>query len=119
MAARLIAVLTLTIFFAGCASTNQNNPVGDWSGTLNTGAGSLRLIFRITESENGYSATIESVDQGGQIIPTEIEVTGDALTFVVANLNVEYNATIAGNQIVGEFNQNALSVPDFTITRTE
>jgi len=59
------------------------------------------------------------VDQGGQIIPTEMEVNGDSLTFVVEQLNLEYIATISGNQIVGVFNQFGMSMPDFTITRNE
>lgn len=57
--------LTLVIFLAEVPTIAQNNLIGDWSGTLNLGGGSLRLIFHITEAENGYSTTLESVDQGG------------------------------------------------------
>jgi len=48
-----------------------------------------------------------------------MEVNGDSLTFVVEQLNVEYIATISGNQIVGVFNQFGMSMPDFTIARNE
>jgi len=119
MTIRLFASIALTVILANCATTDQNNPIGDWSGTLNLGGNNLRLIFHITESETGYSTTIESVDQNGVIIPTEMEVNGDSLIFRVDQLNVEYTATISGNQIVGEFNQFGLSMPDFTITRNE
>ena len=119
MSKRLVASLSLAVFLAGCATTEQNSLAGDWSGTLNIGGGSLRLIFHITESEDGYSTTIESVDQGGVIIPTEMELDGDSVTFIVEQLNVEYIATISGDQIVGVFNQFGMSMPNYTITRNE
>ena len=119
MLSRLLAVSTLVIVLASCATTNQNTPIGDWSGTLSFPGASLRLIFHITESDNGYSTTIESVDQGNSMIPADMIIDGDSITFIVESLNVEYVATISGNQIVGEFTQFGNSMSDFTITRNE
>jgi hypothetical protein len=119
MLVRIVAVIALSVLFAGCASIDRNSPVGNWAGTLDMAGASLRLVFHITESENGYSATIESVDQGGVIIPTQIDVMGDSLTFAVAQIGVEYSATISGDQIVGIFKQAGMSAPDFTLSRVE
>jgi len=119
MSKRLVVCLVLAVILVGCATTQQNSLAGDWSGTLNLGGGSLRLIFHITESNDEYSTTIESVDQGNAMIPTEMELDGDSVTFTVEQLNVEYIATISGDQIVGVFNQNGLSMPNYTISRNE
>lgn len=129
MKSRIIACIALSIFLANCAPNAQNDPIGDWSGTLTlVGANSRansRLIFHITESENGYSTTIEILDQQGQQgqqglnIPTEMLIDGDSIIFTIEQLGVEYIATISGNQIVGEFTQFGHSMPDFTITRNE
>jgi len=53
------------------------------------------------------------------MIPADMIIDGDSITFIVESLNVEYVATISGNQIVGEFNQFGNSMSDFTITRNE
>lgn len=119
MSKRLVESIVIAVLLAGCATTQQNSLAGDWSGTLNLGGGTLRLIFHITESNNGYSTTIESVDQGNAMIPTEMELDGDSVTFTVEQLNVEYIATVSGDQIVGVFNQRGLSMPNYTITRNE
>ena len=119
MSKRLVGYFVLAVLLAGCATTQQNSLAGDWSGTLNIGGGSLRLIFHITESDDGYSTTIESVDQGNSMIPTQMELDGNSVRFTVEQLGVEYIATISGDQIVGVFNQGGLSMPDFTIIRNE
>ena len=119
MLKRLFAFIALTLFLAGCATAQQPSLVGDWSGTLNVAGGSLGLIFHITESDDGYSTTIESVDQGNVMIPTEIEVDGDSVRFTVDQLGIEYIATISGDQIIGVFAQQGFSVPNYTITRTD
>ena len=119
MPTRIVTALVLVLMLLGCATWSQNSLVGDWSGTLNMGGGNLRLIFHISEAENGFSATVESVDQGGAIIPAAIVVNGDSITFVVEQIGVEYIATMSGNQIAGAFNQFGMTMPDFTISRTE
>lgn len=119
MQSKISSAFAILLFLLSCATTAQENPVGDWAGTLNMGGGNLRLIFHISESENGYSATIESVDQGGAIIPAEIEVNGNLISFAVEQIDVEYIATITGNEIIGTFTQFGMSMEDFTIIRTE
>lgn len=119
MSKRVFEYLVLTVFLTGCATTQQNSLAGDWAGTLNIGGGSLKLIFHIIDSGEGYSTTIESVDQGNVMIPTVMELDGDSIIFTVDQLGVEYIATITGDQIVGVFNQSGMSVPNYTISRNE
>ena len=83
MIKKLLVITAIFLLLTNCTSANQTRLAGDWSGTLNMAGASLRLIFHITESDSGYSASIESVDQGGVIIPAEMEIDGDRLTITV------------------------------------
>jgi hypothetical protein len=49
---------------ASCA--NAQNIPGDWMGTLDTGTVKLRVAFHITNTEDGLSATMDSLDQGAK-----------------------------------------------------
>ena len=53
---------------------------GDWMGTLDAGAQTLRLAFHLTNTEDGLTATMDSLDQGAKGIPaTGITRNGDSL----------------------------------------
>lgn len=115
----LLRFIGLTLILASCTTTQAPSLAGDWAGTLQAAGESLRLIFHITESDSGYSATIESVDQGGAIVPLTMEVDGSSIVFSFDQLALKYAATASGNQIIGEFSQGGISVPDFVLKRTE
>ena len=115
--ARLLTLFLLVIL-SSCASTPKPSLAGDWAGTLNIGGGSLRLIFHITEEDAAYKVFIESVDQGNVMIPTELAVNEEELTFTVDNLNVKYVARMQGNQIQCTFTQFGNTVEGFTIARS-
>ena len=119
MLRRLFVLLSFTLTLSCAASAQQANLIGDWAGTLTMGGGSLRLIFHITEGTDGYTVFIESVDQGNVMIPTEIDVDGASVSFAVQQLDVKYAATVSGNQMVGEFTQMGMSMPDLTLVRSE
>ena len=119
MLRRLFVLLTLAITMSCAVAAEQPNLVGDWAGTLTMGGGSLRLIFHITDGTDGYTVFIESVDQGNAMIPTEIVVDGASVSFAVQQLDVKYAATVSGNQMVGEFTQMGLSMPDLTLVRSQ
>ncbi len=119
MLIRLLKWCVLVVLLTSCTTPGQNNLTGDWSGTLSFPGARLRLVFHITESENGPTTIIESVDQQNAMIPAETTVDGNSITFTVENLNVEYVATIQGDIIVGEFTQFGNRMSDFTISRSE
>jgi len=62
---------------------------GTWMGTLETGAVKLRVVFHITNTEDGLTATLDSPDQGMKGMPTT------SVTRTDANLKIEAKA-IAG-----------------------
>lgn len=63
--------------------TNPSDIDGAWWGTLDTGAASLRLVFHITNTEDGLTATMDSLDQNVKGLP----VTG--ITRDGASINIE------------------------------
>jgi uncharacterized protein len=45
---------------------------GTWAGTLDTGSGNLRIIFHITNTDDGLTATMDSPNQGANGIPVTV-----------------------------------------------
>ena len=53
---------------------------GDWLGTLDTGTAKLRLAFHITNTEDGLTATMDSLDQNMKGLPaTAVARNGESL----------------------------------------
>ena len=119
MLRKIFGSIGIVLFLASCAAKQAPSLAGDWSGNLQAAGQNLRLIFHITESETGYNASIESVDQGGAIVPLTMEVDGTSIVFSFEQLDMEYVAKLLGNQIIGEFSQGGVSVPNFTLERNE
>ena len=75
---------------------------GDWLGTLDTGMGKLRLVLHITNTEDGLTANMDSLDQGANGIPvTTITRAGAALKFDMKSIGGSYDGTIS--QDLGTF----------------
>lgn len=87
----------------------------DWIGTLETPAGSMRLLIKVSDNEDGsQTAFLESLDQApGQNIPvTEIVVDADQMRFHISNLGARYAGrwNADAQQYEGEF-QQGMSLP--------
>lgn len=60
---------------------------GDWWGMLNTGLFELRMVFHITNTEDGLTATADSPDQGAKGMPvTTVTRNGSALKLEMKQL---------------------------------
>ncbi len=81
---------------------------GAWLGTLDTGAVKLRVVFHITNTEDGLVATLDSLDQGKNGIPVT------AATREGASIKLEVKS-IAGN-FEGNISSD-LSIVDGTWTQ--
>ena len=92
---------------------------GDWSGTLDRGwfSSDLRLVFRITESADGYTGTLYSLDQGGLILIGETILDRDSILITLPSVSGEYTATLAGNKMTGFWTQYDKTYPELTLTR--
>jgi pimeloyl-ACP methyl ester carboxylesterase len=97
-----------TILSAGVLAAQ--NPVGDWQGTLGTPPNGLRLVLRIARADDGLSASVVSVDQGGwdNVIPVDSVVLRDsALAFSIPAIGGTYRGTLTGggSAIRGQWTQ--------------
>ena len=71
---------------------------GDWIGTLDTGMGKLRLALHITNTDQGLTATMDSLDQGANGIPvTSITRNGSSLKFDMKGIGGVYEGTIGAD----------------------
>ncbi len=116
--ARAIAVMV----FAGIlgvgsglwADTNASDQaiVGDWSGALKVGATTLRIIFHIAVSGSGYSATMDSPDQGAKgILVSAVKFDGTNLTLTLASIGGSYTGALdaSGRTMKGSWKQSGMS----------
>ena len=81
---------------------------GTWRGTLNTGAGQLRLALRVSKAADGLLiGTLDSLDQGSSIPVDRIVVTGSTVRLEVKSVNGTFEGAMnaAGTEIKGTWTQ--------------
>lgn len=117
-AMRAVALLVCAgVFGAGTqlwADTAQtvNGIASDWSGLLKVGAASLRIVFHIAASGSGYTATMDSPDQGARGIPvSSVQFDGKNLTLLVSSIGGSYAGVLdaSGATLKGSWKQSGMS----------
>ncbi|MBD2701665.1 alpha/beta hydrolase [Spirosoma sp. BT702] len=111
----LLLLISLTTFSA------HGQPIaGQWFGALRIpGNQQLRLVFNISKTDNSYSATMDSPDQGAKGIPaTSTTFENPKLTITLKNLSIDYTGELKGDSIVGTFKQGGFSLP-LTLSKKE
>ncbi|MBZ0243205.1 MAG: alpha/beta hydrolase, partial [Bacteroidales bacterium] len=85
---------------------------GQWNGVLKVQGMQLRVIFHVTETDDGYSATMDSPDQGAKGIPvTRTTFENPIVKFEVSNAGIEYDGELNEDEITGTFKQNGMEFP--------
>jgi hypothetical protein len=87
---------------------------GAWAGTLDTPAGKLRVVFHITNTADGLTATMDSPDQGAFGIPvTSVTRTGSSLKLESKPIGGAFEGKISGDlaTIDGTWTQGGGSLP--------
>jgi pimeloyl-ACP methyl ester carboxylesterase len=117
---RLFILLALTCWACGAhAGTQTDEIAGTWWGTLKVDPVSITLVFHIEKQAGGYSATMDSPDQGAKGIPiTSVTFERDTLMVAAAQMGVLYTGTLKGEIIEGTFSQGGMSAP-LNLTRGE
>jgi uncharacterized protein len=114
------APLALDFHRGGIAAKSAPKPAkpsdidGDWLGTLDTGMGKLRLVLHIVNTEDGLTATADSLDQNAKGMPvTTITRTGTSLKFEMKSIGGSYDGTIGSDlaSISGTWSQLGNSFP--------
>ena len=89
------------------------SPVGDWQGMLEVGAAKLPIVFHInSEGTSGFTATMDSPDQGAMGIPvTSVLQDGNAITITMTAIGGEYKGTLNedGQSMDGTWSQGGQS----------
>ena len=89
----LFAPLALISFHSFAADI-----AGKWSGALRIGAIELRVLFHVDACGDGYTGTMDSIDQGATGIPlSAIRVDGDQVVFESARVAGTFTGTLAGD----------------------
>lgn len=86
---------------------------GRWGGLLSFNDNKIRLIFQLKAAAEGYTATMDSPDQGVSGIPVEqVRVEGEAIELEMPALKASYKGVMpTPKMIVGTFYQNGLEFP--------
>lgn len=89
----------------------DGDPMGTWNGTLDFGRQKLRIVFHVKKTADGYSATMDSPDQGAKDIPaTETTFADGILKITESRSGIVFKGTLSGDRITGTFTQG-VSIP--------
>lgn len=103
-----IIILTLLTSF----TVTAQDITGKWNGALKIQGTQLRLVFNVTKSDNGYSATMDSPDQRVADIPvTNTTFENSKIKFEIANAGIVYIGELKDSEIVGTFKQSGQEFP--------
>ena len=91
---------------------------GKWNGILKVQGIQLRLVFNISQTEKGYSSTMDSPDQGAKGIPvTSINYENKTLKLEVSSAGIQYEGILNEEEVfVGTFKQGGQSI-SFNLTK--
>jgi len=110
-------ILTLFLILVTGGQLQAQNPVGIWHGTLDLGQVNLRLIFHIDKKGDGFTATMDSPDQGAAGIPIgSVAFNGGILELEAPALGVRYKGKLeADTTLSGTFYQSGMEIPLYLV----
>ncbi|MFT3751336.1 MAG: CocE/NonD family hydrolase [Paludibacter sp.] len=105
-------VITLSIVFYALTAAAQDI-AGDWNGSLKIQGMQLRIVFHVTKTDAGYTATMDSPDQGAKGIPlSKATYENQVLVLEMAALKLNFTGTYDNKETVtGTFSQAGQSLP--------
>ncbi|SEG12261.1 alpha/beta hydrolase family protein [Flavobacterium urumqiense] len=103
-------VFFLVAIFASITMVGQEI-TGQWNGVLKVPGAQLRVVFNVNKTENSYSSTMDSPDQGAKGIPvTTTSFENSILKLQIPSASISYEGTLnKENMIVGNFTQGGQS----------
>lgn len=110
------ALAALAILVSLTAASPGRDITGDWSGKIQ---GALTLVLHVQRGTAGYTATLDSPDQGSMGIAIDtLAFSGDSLHFQMRRLQAAYAARMSagGDTLVGMWRQGGMALP-LTLSR--
>jgi hypothetical protein len=104
-------IILLVTLLATLTSTAQDI-TGQWNGVLKVQGTQLRVVFNVTQTDNGFSSTMDSPDQGAKGIPvTNTIFENPKIKFEITNAKIEYDGELSGDEVTGTFKQGGQEFP--------
>lgn len=106
-------LLLFTIAICSTIVLQAQEITGQWNGILKIQGSQLTIVFNVEKTENGYSGTMDSPDQGAKGIPMTT-VSFDNYTLKISNstAKLEYEGLLDEQNIInGNFKQGGYSFP--------
>ncbi|MBI3111195.1 MAG: alpha/beta hydrolase [Ignavibacteriales bacterium] len=99
-----------------CAQQKDPSPaIGVWQGTLAAGQSKLRLVIKITASEDGtLKGSLDSPDQGASDIPASgVQISGDSVVVMMNSIHGAYEGVLGSGKdsLHGTWKQGGMSFP--------
>lgn len=120
---RILQILLLLSVMPGVSAKGIT---GDWGGTLKVGNQSLKIIFHIVAADSGYTATMDSPDQGAFGLPVDSVIYySPNLILKQLRIGATLSGTVAGDTLKGIFVQGGFPLPltlmrgDFALRRPQ
>lgn len=102
----------LIISFLSAMAISAQDIAGQWYGQLKVQGIQLRLVFNITQTDKGLSATMDSPDQGAKGIPATAIFETPLLKIEIPVAKIAYEGTLGKDNIIaGMFKQGGQSFP--------
>ncbi|MFT4022433.1 MAG: alpha/beta fold hydrolase [Flavihumibacter sp.] len=93
-------------------SLRAQNIQGDWYGLLKLPGNSLHLVLHITQTDTGYSSTLDSPDQDVKGIAASQTSFGNQQLFInLPSISARYKGQWETNRITGHFTQGGFDRP--------
>jgi hypothetical protein len=111
----LLTSLFATIGLASGTPPPKSGVLGDWKGAIDTGNGSLHVVFHLFQEKDGrLTGTMDSPDQGATGIPvSSATYTKPELRITFEKIGSTYEGKVGPEerQIVGVWKQGTASLP--------
>lgn len=116
-----VAMILIPVLYARTGGAETQNIEGIWIGTLKVSMVEMRIVFKISKSQNGsLAATMDSPDQGAKNIPMdEVTFENNRLHLELKLVQGKYDGVMnEDGSIDGTWQQSGLSVP-LVLKRTD
>lgn len=98
--------ILITLLLLSSGSVFAQSITGDWYGSLNVQGMNMKLVFHITETDDGYAATFDSPGQGASGIPFTSAVRNEnTITLSADNIAATFTAALENEKLNGIWKQ--------------